>query len=318
MPKETGRALMPAANRMRDLIEKAIRWRDAMTRRALIPVVVMSVGGLLLAGCGSAHTNPTKTASSGSAIDNTVGEQVKKHLEGLNHGGAGIKSVSCIQRGPVPSMGTDAVAFLCSIQADNGEVAKPELWASLPMDEENKVELLDETAERELAARGEVAGLNDDHSESANKSAEEDIKKSEETVRETSQSPAAKTSPTPTTGATTSATTAPTSTTTAGQVSQCEVEQSVQAFYSFPNIKYLTASHTTCQTANGVAMEMKVAGSTQRPSPRGPFSLSIADGEQRFRCEYRNLHNAQHNYEEGELATCDGPNNAVVTMRLSS
>ena len=54
-------------------------------------------------------------------------------------------------------MGTDAVAFLCSIHANNGEVAKPELWASLPMDEENKVELLDETAERELAARGEAA-----------------------------------------------------------------------------------------------------------------------------------------------------------------
>jgi hypothetical protein len=289
-----------------------------MTRRALIPVVVMSVGGFLLAGCGSAHTNSTKTASSGSAIDNTVGEQVKQHLEALNHGNAGIKSVSCKQRGLVPSMGAEATAFLCSITANNGEVAKPELWASLPLDEENKVELLDETAERELAARGEVAGLNDGHSESANKSAEEDIKKSEETVRETSQSPAAKASPTPTTGETTPTTAGPTSTTTAGQMSQCAVEQSVQAFYSFPNIKYLTASHTSCQTANGVAMEMKVAGSTQRPFPRGPFSLSIADGEQRFRCEYRDLHDAQHNYEEGELATCDGPHNAVVTMRLGS
>lgn len=148
--------------------------------------MILRIGAFALltcmAGCGSAHTNSTKTASSGSAIDNTVGEQVKQHLEALNRGGAGIRSVSCIQRGPVPSMGTDAVAFLCSIHANNGEVAKPELWASLPMDEENKVELLDETAERELAARGEAAGLNDGHSESANKSAEEDIHHAEEEV----------------------------------------------------------------------------------------------------------------------------------------
>jgi hypothetical protein len=151
-----------------------------------IAKMILRIGAFALltcmAGCGSAHTNSTKTASSGSAIDNTVGEQVKQHLEALNRGGAGIRSVSCIQRGPVPSMGTDAVAFLCSIHANNGEVAKPELWASLPMDEENKVELLDETAERELAARGEAAGLNDGHSESANKSAEEDIHHAEEEV----------------------------------------------------------------------------------------------------------------------------------------
>ncbi len=86
-------------------------------------------------------------------------------------------------------MGPDAVAFLCLVHADNSEVAKPELWASLPMDEETKVELLDETAERELAARGELAGLNDGHSEADNRSAESDIRHAGEVSQEAPSQP---------------------------------------------------------------------------------------------------------------------------------
>lgn len=115
--------------------------------------------------------------------DEAVGAEVKRHIEVLNPTqDVGIRSISCEERGPVPSMGTNAAAFLCSIHPNNGEATKPQLWAYLPQDEENHVELLDETAERELAARGEVAGLNDGHSEADNRSAEQDIHHAEEEV----------------------------------------------------------------------------------------------------------------------------------------
>jgi hypothetical protein len=171
-------------------------WRDALTT-GCVPVLL---GCIMLAGCGGAAHDAT-VAAKAPGTDEAVGAKVKRHLEDLNpHQNAGIRSVSCEERGPVPSMGTNAVAFLCTIDANNGEATKPQLWAYLPQDKENHVELLDETAERELAARGEVPGLNDGHSEADNRSAEEDIHHAEEEV--TQQSSAQATPPAVTTKAT--------------------------------------------------------------------------------------------------------------------
>jgi hypothetical protein len=161
------------------------RLRDMVIGKALNSIAGVAVVDLLLAGCGgSAHRG--STGAENPTADTTVGEEVKKHIEALNPSEhVGIKSVSCEERGPVPSMGRDAVAYLCSIHAENDETTKPQLWAHLPMDEEEPVQTLDTTAERELASRGESVGLNDGHSEADNRGAEEDIKKAEETVRET-------------------------------------------------------------------------------------------------------------------------------------
>lgn len=161
------------------------RLRGIVIGKALNSVVGVAVVGLLLAGCGgSTHRGSTVTES--PTADTTVGQEVKKHIEALNPSEhVGIRSVSCEERGPVPSMGRDAVAYLCSIHSEDGETTKPQLWAYLPMDEEEPVQTLDTTAERELASRGESAGLNDGHSEADNRGAEEDIRKAEETVRET-------------------------------------------------------------------------------------------------------------------------------------
>ncbi len=123
---------------------------------------------------------------------------------------------------------------------------------------------------------------------------------------------------TPTTSTPEGSTDAPSSTTATETTRTCAVEQSVQSFYDFPSIKDLAASKTSCQTASGVAMTMKNAGASQQPFPRGPFSLSIADGEQRFRCQYQDLHNAKYGYDEGVSATCYGPRGSVVTMHLGS
>jgi hypothetical protein len=152
--------------------------RDAVMARCALVVL----GGLLLTSCGGGGRKATVAVKAA-----TVGAEVKRHIEALNPSeNVGISSVSCEQRGPVPSMGTNAVAFLCSIHATNGEATKPQLWAYLPSDNENHVELLDETAERELASRGELAGLNDGHSEADNRSAESDIRHAGEVSQEAS------------------------------------------------------------------------------------------------------------------------------------
>lgn len=156
--------------------------RDAVMARCVLVVL----GGLLLAGCGGGGRKAT-VAANAATVDQTVGAEVTRHIEALNPSeNVGIRSVSCEQRGPVPSMGTNAVAFLCSIHATNGEATKPQLWAYLPSDNENHVELLDETAERELASHGELAGLNDGHSEADNRSAESDIQHAGEASQEAS------------------------------------------------------------------------------------------------------------------------------------
>lgn len=265
--------------------------------------------GFLLTGCGGVHGNDSTHNNAATSEPDTariVEEEVKQHIEALNHDKAGIKTVSCRERGPVPSMGTEAVAFLCTF---DGETAKAELWAKLPMDQEEPVMPLDLTAERELAARGEVSGLNDGHSEADNRSAEEDIHHAEEEV---SQEGSAST----TTGPTSSSTSGPAR--NSSEVSgKCAVEEGVQSFISFPEIADLTASGTSCQTANAVAMAMKVAGASQTPFPHGQFSLGKAEGEQHYQCVYRNL-NPRYNEEEGVTATCRGPGKALVTMQLNS
>ena len=238
---------------------------------------VASAAVILMAGCGSAHTSSTKTATAGSAVDGTVGEEIKTHVEALNHGTAGIQSVTCAERGPVPSMGTDAVAFLCSIRADNGEVTKPELWASLPMDEENKVELLDLTAERELAARGDIAGLNDGRSEPANKAAEEDIKHAEASVRESLNKQARPNVPSPTTAtagspeATPSATVP--STTGSGENASARPCGSVSSG-EYTEIPVVSYGGTRCSTArNLVALVMAQGSHHYRALPDDGYEI---------------------------------------------
>lgn len=158
-------------------------------RKVVVVIVVLFallVGalGVLLAGCGSMpdgdSTRSNAARSSESGIVRIVGEEVKQHIENLNHGQADIRSVACKERGPVPSMGRNAVAFLCTF---DGETDHAELWAELPMDHEEPVMLLDVAAEQELAARGEYAGLKDGGSEASNKAAEEDIHHSEKEVQ---------------------------------------------------------------------------------------------------------------------------------------
>ncbi len=167
----------------RNALERAGREPSRYSRDILATrLLAVLLGCFLLSGCGGTAHDATGAAKTPSR-DEAVGAEVKRHIEALNPTqDVGIRSISCEERGPVPSMGTNAAAFLCSIYANNGKATKPQLWAYLPQDEENHVELLDETAERELAARGEVAGLNDGHSEADNRSAEQDIHHAEEEV----------------------------------------------------------------------------------------------------------------------------------------
>jgi hypothetical protein len=151
-------------------------------------LLMTTVGVFLLSGCGGSHqASHDGSAQSGPAkspaerVAYIVGQEVKQHLEALNHYKAGITTVSCKKRDSVPSMGTNAVAFLCTF--DN-EPAHAELWAELPMDHEEPVQPLDLTAEQELAAHGEYAGVKDGQSEANNKSAEEDIRHAETEVQD--------------------------------------------------------------------------------------------------------------------------------------
>jgi hypothetical protein len=205
------------------------RWQEVSATRCL-PAVLACI---LMTGCGDAAHNATVAASKPTTAQ-SVGAEVRRHVEALNpNQDVGIRSVSCEERGAVPSMGANAVAFLCSVHASDGEATTPHLWAYLPQDEENHVELLDETAERELAARGDVAGLNDGHSEADNRSAEEDIRHAEETVTQQTSAPA----------------TPPVTTNESAQVTNCGVLSYDAAHWSLGTRWRVTDSVTPCSEA---------------------------------------------------------------------
>ena len=204
---------------------------DAVMARGVLVVL----GSLLLAGCGGGGRK-AKVAVKAATVDQTVGAEVTRHIEALNPSeNVGIRSISCEQRGPVPSMGISAVAFLCSIHATNGEATKPQLWAYLPSDNENHVELLDETAERELASHGELAGLNDGHSEADNRSAESDIRHAGEASQETS-----------------SQQTSPSTSSESTNASDCGVLTYRSAHWSLGERWRITDSATSCSEATRV------------------------------------------------------------------
>jgi hypothetical protein len=119
-------------------------------------------------------------------------------------------------------------------------------------------------------------------------------------------------SPTTSTQEQTSSTATPANTPTKG-ADYCQVEQGVQSLTPFPNIANLTISQTTCSTANDVAARFKTEWAARNRFPTGGFYTSKAVGEQRFQCKYKSA-----SREGPTLATCDGPRNAVVTMRLGS
>ena len=152
------------------------------THRTIVAAAALATAALALAGCGaSSKHSSTSTAAvfSGSRTERIVESEIVQHIKALNHGEGYIKTLSCKRRGSVPSMGEGAVAFLCTF---DGETAHADLWAWLPKDQEEPVMPLDLTAEQELAARGEYAGLKDGHSEEDNRSAEEDVRNVEEEV----------------------------------------------------------------------------------------------------------------------------------------
>jgi hypothetical protein len=230
-------------------------------RRKIAKRVLVAVFAGLLVGCGASSKHGSTTASSasehaGSAIDRVVESEVRKHLEILNPG-VKLKAPSCEERGPVPSMGEDALAFLCTF---DGETAHAELWAELPMDHEEPVQPLDLTAERELAARGEVAGLNDGHSEADNRSAEEDIRHAEETSSQqtTSEAPA-----------------------TTSSVTACGVLKYSGAHWSLGEQWRITDSATPCPEALRVIREDFSGNGTNHPGADNAESYTTVNG---WRC----------------------------------